>query len=377
MISAPPIELNLKKQPIELPSNGRLLLIQVFRGLAAISIVIFHLSTSTNYYFNFFPYGGLFKAGWSGVDFFFVLSGFIISYVHMKDLGKPSTLINYFYKRATRIYPTYWVFVFIATIFIVIGPSVNTMSFSYVFKSWMLIPQETFPLLGVSWSLCYEIVFYLIFGLYILGGYRFFIAGTLFHTFLVVVNYLSNGMFNDLPILSVLCSTYNLNFLLGCFTALILLKGRPIVLNAYKYHLLSIGVFGFLCSWWLALTSSSFGSYQLSSRLTFGFSSLFLILGAANIKLNPNLKISKFFLKAGDASYVLYLGHPFILAMFFKLLVFLQNKHYILSVSSLFLHVALILLLIFTVYTSILYHHTIEKKTNLVFSQLGKKLRLT
>ncbi len=50
-----------------------------------------------------------FGFGHAGVDFFFVLSGFIIMHAHTADIGKPERLYRYLWRRATRIYPIYWI----------------------------------------------------------------------------------------------------------------------------------------------------------------------------------------------------------------------------------------------------------------------------
>ena len=55
------------------------------------------------------PFGGLFLFAHAGVDFFFVLSGFIIYRVHRGDIGSPHRLSRYAWRRFVRIYPTYWI----------------------------------------------------------------------------------------------------------------------------------------------------------------------------------------------------------------------------------------------------------------------------
>ena len=47
--------------------------------------------------------------GRSGVDFFFVLSGFIISWIHAEDIGNPMAAKPYWIKRFVRIYPLVFV----------------------------------------------------------------------------------------------------------------------------------------------------------------------------------------------------------------------------------------------------------------------------
>ena len=46
--------------------------------------------------------------GFAGVDLFFALSGFIITWAHLRDLGRPGKLPPYLFRRAWRIYPPFW-----------------------------------------------------------------------------------------------------------------------------------------------------------------------------------------------------------------------------------------------------------------------------
>ena len=89
----------------------KLLGIEAARGLAALLVVTRHCTQmlSGARYFGALPLGGLFVFGHAGVDFFFVLSGFIIAYIHAGDLGRPERFGGYASKRVIRIYPTYWV----------------------------------------------------------------------------------------------------------------------------------------------------------------------------------------------------------------------------------------------------------------------------
>jgi exopolysaccharide production protein ExoZ len=56
--------------------------LQIARAIAALIVVLHHITGAGTFYLNFNPVGGIFMVGWNGVDFFFVLSGFIIYYIH-------------------------------------------------------------------------------------------------------------------------------------------------------------------------------------------------------------------------------------------------------------------------------------------------------
>jgi exopolysaccharide production protein ExoZ len=115
------------------------------------------------------PFHGVLRAGHAGVDFFFMLSGFIIATVHHKDVRRPSRLRAYLCKRLARIYPLYW----IAT-GVVIGLSTGGLASlvhhnpARLLSSLLLFPQHTDPVLAVARSLQHEMLFSLAFGLLIL-----------------------------------------------------------------------------------------------------------------------------------------------------------------------------------------------------------------
>ncbi|MGH8473629.1 MAG: acyltransferase family protein, partial [Gammaproteobacteria bacterium] len=91
---------------IESGPRPRLELLECGRGLAAFAVVLFHANASSRIegwrsydWFTVFQYG---------VDFFFVLSGFIIYFAHSRDFGHPERLGSYAKKRAIRLLPTLW-----------------------------------------------------------------------------------------------------------------------------------------------------------------------------------------------------------------------------------------------------------------------------
>src|ERR1700736_6010856 len=92
-------------------SHDRLLGLQVLRGVAAVLVVLHHVAVTLALpkYMGLVIAGGLFAPlGRAGVDLFFVLSGFIIYYVHHVDVDVPARFRRYAILRLMRIYPTYW-----------------------------------------------------------------------------------------------------------------------------------------------------------------------------------------------------------------------------------------------------------------------------
>ncbi len=91
------------------------------------------------------------KLGTFGVDFFFVLSGFLISYLLMKEIEETQTVkVRHFYmRRFLRIWPLYFT---VGIIYILCGTT-----FSQFFGGWLGYPatvQSTGQLLENLWYLC-------------------------------------------------------------------------------------------------------------------------------------------------------------------------------------------------------------------------------
>ncbi len=75
-------------------SDGRLSGVQAARGVAALMVVLYHATRALSLpqYLGYIPFDNAFGFGHAGVDFFFVLSGFIIMHAHAADIGKPERL---------------------------------------------------------------------------------------------------------------------------------------------------------------------------------------------------------------------------------------------------------------------------------------------
>ena len=111
-----------------------------------------------------------FSFGDAGVSFFFVLSGFIVTWVHLRDFNHAERLGGYLFKRAARIYPTYWIVFAVTYAAACLSPALrDTVPHDTVtlLKSLLLLPQDPLvvgglgaPVLFVAWSLQYEMCFY-------------------------------------------------------------------------------------------------------------------------------------------------------------------------------------------------------------------------
>lgn len=152
--------------------GGKLETLEALRGIAALLVVLYHLQDIFSARLGVLPFAGVFGAGDRGVDLFFVLSGFIISFNHARDVGKPDRVTSYLYKRFSRVMPSVWIMTLVAAVFyafhfggVAKEAKLDTGNF---LASMFLLPQQQPALVNVTWTLKYEIFFYGLFALAIL-----------------------------------------------------------------------------------------------------------------------------------------------------------------------------------------------------------------
>ena len=145
------------------------------RAIAVLSVLFFHADYS------------LFKGGYIGVDIFFVISGYLITSIILKDLSNNSFTIRDFYgRRIRRIVPVLFFVVFIVTFFSFLwllpydlryfGKSLASIPFfssNFIFYlEGGYFDQVDIRPLGHTWSLGIEEQFYLLYPIFLLTIYK-------------------------------------------------------------------------------------------------------------------------------------------------------------------------------------------------------------
>lgn len=142
------------------------------RFAAAFLVVLFHSSFTVFNIVGKQPFDMALRGGHSGVEYFFVLSGFIIMYIHRRDGGHPKQLAGFARKRVIRIIPMLWLVLIPWGILKLTVPAMGTNEpitpFGFV-CDLLLLPHSGGTVLGVTWTLLREAVFYLIFATFILN----------------------------------------------------------------------------------------------------------------------------------------------------------------------------------------------------------------
>lgn len=198
--------------------------LQASRGVAAVAVMLFHLggAFSSEKYFDRPEFIRIFSFGNTGVEFFFVLSGFIIARAHGSDIGKRNELWHYAAKRISRIYPIYWItfaIAFSGATYVQSSGVRLPSSFADYLSAILLLPptfyqtSETKPVvLAVAWTLQYEVLFYILFGLSI---YSRSLCKLLLLTWIILFSCKAFLDYPLIPILNFATTPYSVLFLAG------------------------------------------------------------------------------------------------------------------------------------------------------------------
>jgi len=290
--------------------------IQVLRGVAAISVVLYHMLVIEKKYAggdHFLP--GLFRLGQSGVDLFFVISGFIMVTVTSRE-GKENRPLDFLIHRFSRIYPNYWFYFFVTFAVWLLQPSLVNASqggqFNF-FRSFFLIPSVTLPLVLIAWSLIYEVYFYLIFSLLAgLGRLRMLISLLVWLLFLVNANLLPGTPASPIPALTL--SPYAIEFIIGALTALLLSSAVIRRLPRMVFIALSLlipAIVPLLFDHYYSPNGAAGPLFR--QTIVFGVAYGVWVLAMVSVEQRYTISFHPFLVRMGDISYTIYLSHLLIL----------------------------------------------------------------
>lgn len=303
--------------------GGQIDSIQHLRALAALMIVVGHVQSAAARIFGtppilHFPIG-------SGVDLFFVISGFVMMYTSAKAFGRPGATAVFMQKRLSRIVPLYWAATTLFILILLMGRDFP-LTATGIAASYAFIPYDTlaldngfaFPAFNLGWTLNYEMFFYVIFAVFIARRREVAVAGVCLTILLLVLSGLVFQPGNvalhfwTRPIL--------LEFCLGMLVAQLHLAG--IALPAPMRLLLAILAFTVVGldpgkAWMVPVDGTQ--PNNLVRVLTWGVP-MSALLAAATLARGKPAGLPLNWLKSlGDASYSLYLLHPFVIIVLEKL----------------------------------------------------------
>lgn len=295
------------------PERLKLDSIQVARGVAALAVVGFHMLATQPKYFSgtdVLP-GGL-AFGMSGVDLFFVISGFVMVLTTRGRHGRPREVGKFAWNRFFRIYPTYWVYYLaLLPVFFFLPGFINSSQGGKVdlFTSFFLLPSPTLPLLLVAWTLTIELWFYVVFSAILFLPERLILpAFGVWFVVLVVLNW--NGPFGADPWSAVPGHAMAIEFIFGGLVALSFRRIPPLA-----SLVLALGGIAVLATLgWATAVSVSAGA-GLQRPFTLGVGYALLLLAATSFEYRRGIGLVAKLSFLGDMSYSVYLAHVLVLAV--------------------------------------------------------------
>lgn len=294
--------------------------IQALRGIAAVLVVVFHSHSMTtgyaeaNYIDKLLHHLG--RLGPSGVDVFFVISGFIMVFISYDEFEKSGASRDFLIKRIIRVVPTYWFVTSIMVILLLAIPSAfNKLTFDplHVLFSYLFIPYNTgtswgnAPVIHVGWTLIYEMYFYVIFSLLLTQSRKalfpsllvIFCGPLLVSTITHVNEFISNPILLEFLAGGLIAHTYKNHQFGKRLSLIILLLGISLlILSITEYH-------------------------DLHRTIKWGIPSALIVCGAIMLERNISF-IPSSISKLGDSSYSLYLTQVFSIPVFQRIAISLD-----------------------------------------------------
>ena len=133
--------------------------IQGLRAIAALSVSVVHFNTLWLILQGRGSEPMILYPLASGVDIFFVISGFIMVYSTERLFGQAHAPLVFLAKRLARIVPLYWLTMSIAILVQQTPIDPITLIKSYLFMPFATPDGEMHPIYGIGWTLEFEIFF--------------------------------------------------------------------------------------------------------------------------------------------------------------------------------------------------------------------------
>ena len=285
--------------------------IQALRGIAVLSVLLFHLSVIEK------KYGGgntllpdWLQFGMFGVDLFFVISGFVMVTVTRGKFGQAKSALLFLYHRVSRIYPLYWAYTTLALLVFIVQPSwVNNSQGNQVdiLSSYLLFPGSLLPLVQVGWTLIHEVYFYIVFFLLLFLHEKYFVPALVLWGAGIAVS----GFPVSPPLTRLVFHPLTFEFIIGCLLALHYHNFKPIKVNGNVLVSiaglgLAAAVFGYIQ--YHRATGAS--PLEFDEALYYGIPAVVIVFCITHAERN-GATLPGFLIQLGNVSYSIYLSHLF------------------------------------------------------------------
>lgn len=291
--------------------------------------------------------------GFMGVDIFFVLSGFIIFYTSNFESFNLAAFLK---RRMVRIFPVYWLIIIALIIVHLISPTsgepnrYNLETIAASFTLYPLYPNARY-VLGVAWTLTYEVIFYFVFALtYSISIKCFFYMFLAWSTIILITYFLH--IKSSVFAINALVDPIVLNFGFGCILAYFFKMHQTF---RYWKWVVAAGTILLIITWltyyFIVSDDAHFFSALISRVYLFGLPAAILIFGL----LYTNGTVPKLLVAIGDASYSLYLIHAAVITLILKILL---KIHRVIGLNN---FAAMTLTFMLTIAISLMFYKYVER----------------
>ena len=289
--------------------------IQALRGIAALMVVFFHLAPHWALDPLLKTTESLTRWGFSGVDIFFVLSGYVVYQSADKSVF---SLPPFMLRRAMRIYLGYWpVFLLLFVLAFLGQPLPDTQKI--ITSALLFNPVLWDNWLPTAWSLTYELYFYV--WIAIICSFRWLPRSSTIAIFFAILLAWNIGWYVFDPVrvhaglqpLRFPLTGMGLEFLAGAAWAHS--RKRFQVLQAHPWPFMAIGLILIVTGFSIGTTSDFFDRVEILRSGSYGLAGFGFLLMALSLA-DLHWRAPRSLVAVGDASYSLYLLHPILLTVF-------------------------------------------------------------
>ncbi|WP_158601964.1 acyltransferase family protein [Pararobbsia silviterrae] len=279
--------------------------IQYLRAVAALMVVMLHLGLQ----WQRLGYAGPWP-GWlaGGVDIFFVISG-LIMWITTAD--RPMTATDFYARRLIRIAPLYWLLTAATVAIMLVAPhAIQSSHFDvwHVVASFLFLPSintvtgQIEPVLIPGWTLNYEMLFYVVFGLSLRWRAPWRLASCALLLGAPIVWHAWTGQGHGVWLFYT--SDAMLEFVLGMMLGWMYLRGGLRWGRLAGWGLIVCGV----------IALAYFGGLGYARLPSMGVPAFAIVAGALTLERARAVPRWRALHALGDASYSLYLSHPIVLS---------------------------------------------------------------
>jgi exopolysaccharide production protein ExoZ len=342
-----------KGETAQMPKANWNIGIQILRGIAATLVVLHHsLEESLAVSPHIWPNWAI-SFGASGVDIFFVISGFIIYCVtYGQESRTQQSAISFLIKRFIRIFPLYWICLFVTLALWGSGVFYRNLPVDgNIFAcSLFLLPCDKL-IVYVSWTLVYELYFYYLFA--ITFCFRNARASILATTLIIVSGIFVGQMLPEGAIKHFLTNPIALEFCFGLVISYFI--HSPVFRGAWVRYLwlpgfVLIAVAAFLMENPHDRTNGPANAVRF---LVWGVPAVLVTLSFIQTRF-VSATVNRILVPVGNASYSIYLTHPMTMIVFAFLM-----KHHVLGATH--IPIVLPLVVVTAVAFGLLAHYLVER----------------